>query len=209
MDKMLEIKHATLRLGGRSLFRGLSLEVGEGEWVCVTGESGCGKTSLLRAVLGFLPLEGGQIFVGGEPLSVHTADSIRRRTVYVPQDFFLPADTVEEVLGLPFGLKANRGRAFSGARLAAVWDMLGLEHALLHRKVSQLSGGQRQRVILSMAALLDKELLLADEPTSALDKESVGRVAALFRKMADRGAAILSVSHNTAFVQACDRVVRM
>ena len=57
MSEMLKIESAALRLGGRLLFRDFSLEVRAGEWVCVTGESGCGKTSLLRAVLGFLPLE--------------------------------------------------------------------------------------------------------------------------------------------------------
>ena len=66
MSEMLKIESAALRLGGRLLFRDFSLEVRAGEWVCVTGESGCGKTSLLRAALGFLPLEAGRVSVGGE-----------------------------------------------------------------------------------------------------------------------------------------------
>lgn len=88
-----------------------------------------------------------------------------------------------------------------------VWGVLGLERELLHRRVAQLSGGQRQRIVLSMSALLGKRLLLADEPVSALDGESVARVSALFRRMADEGTAVLAVSHNKDFVSACDRMV--
>ena len=180
---MLKIESAALRLGGRLLFRDFSLEVRAGEWVCVTGESGCGKTSLLRAALGFLPLEAGRVSVGGEELTEHTVERIRKRTAYVPQELFLPAESVDDMLHLPFHLKANRGGDFSEEKLFRFWTLLGLERDLLHRKVVQLSGGQRQRIILSMAAMLGKRLLLADEPTSALDEDSVGRVSALFRRL--------------------------
>ena len=209
MAEMLKIERAALRLGGRLLFRDLDMDVAAGQWVCVTGESGCGKTSLLRAVLGFLPLEAGRVSVCGEDLSLHTVERIRRRTAYVPQELFLPADTVEEMLRIPFDLKANRRIPFSTEGLFRIWDTLGLEHGLLRRKVGQLSGGQRQRIVLSMAALLGKRLLLADEPTSALDEESVGKVAGLLRGMAAGGAAVVSVSHNRTLLGACDRVVRL
>ena len=209
MAEMLKIERAALRLGGRLLFRDLDMDVAAGQWVCVTGESGCGKTSLLRAVLGFLPLEAGRVSVCGEDLSLHTVERIRRRTAYVPQELFLPADTVEEMMRIPFDLKANRRTGLSLESLFRIWEALGLGRDLYHRKVGQLSGGQRQRIILSMAALLGKRLLLADEPTSALDEESVGKVAGLLRGMAARGAAVVSVSHNRTLLEACDRVVRL
>ncbi len=209
MGEMLKIESAALRLGGRLLFRDFGMEVRAGEWICVTGESGCGKSSLLRAVLGFLPLEAGQVYVCGEELTAHTVDRIRKQTAYVPQELFLPAGTVEEMLRFPFGLKANRGAGFSEERLFGLWALLGLERGLLRRKAVQLSGGQRQRVILSMTAMLDKRLLLADEPTSALDEDSVARVSRLFRRLATGGTAVLSVSHNRTFLEACDRVVKL
>ena len=143
MSEMLKIESAALRLGGRLLFRDFSLEVRAGEWVCVTGESGCGKTSLLRAALGFLPLEAGRVSVGGEELTEHTVERIRKRTAYVPQELFLPAESVDDMLHLPFHLKANRGGDFSEEKLFRFWTLLGLERDLLHRKVVQLSGGQR------------------------------------------------------------------
>lgn len=209
MAEMLKIEHAALRLGERLLFHDLDVEVASGEWVCVTGESGCGKTSLLRAVLGFLPLETGRVRVCGEELALHTVDRIRRRTAYVPQELFLPSETVEEMLRVPFDLKANRRVRYAPDGVFRIWDVLGLEHDLFYRKVGQLSGGQRQRIILSMAALLGKRLLLADEPTSALDEDSVGKVARLFRGMAAKGTAVVSVSHNRTLLGACDRVVKL
>ncbi len=209
LGEMLKMESASLRIGGRLLFRDFGLQVRAGEWVCVTGESGCGKTSLLRAALGFLPLEAGRVFVGGEELTEHTVDRIRGCTAYVPQELFLPAESVDGMLRLPFNLKANRGGGFSEEKLFRLWALLGLERDLVHRKVVQLSGGQRQRIILSMAAMLGKRLLLADEPTSALDEDSVGRVSALFLRLKAGGTAVLSVSHNRAFLAACDRVVRL
>ena len=206
---MLKIEGAALRLGGRVLFRDFNLNLKSGEWACLTGESGCGKTSLLRMVLGFLPLESGRVWVGGLELSSHTVERIRQQTVYVPQRMLPMAESVEEMVRLPFELKANRGVAFSEESLFRLWELLGLESSLFRRKAGQLSGGQQQRIMLSAAALLGKPLWLADEPTSALDEESTGRVAALFRRAADEGAAVLTASHNKAFMAACDRVVRL
>ena len=82
MSEMLKIDRLRYGLGAFAL-PGFSLEVWAGEWVCVTGESGCGKTSLLRAALGFLPLEAGRVSVGGEELTEHTVERIRKRTAYV------------------------------------------------------------------------------------------------------------------------------
>lgn len=209
MDDMLKIEDAALRLGGRVLFRNFGLELKPGEWVCITGESGCGKTSLLRMVLGFLPLDGGRIWVCGDELSARTVERIRQQTAYVPQRILTTAESVEEMVRMPFELKANRETKLDEEEMFRVWGLLGLERSLFRRKAGQLSGGQQQRVVLSAAALLGKRLWLADEPTSALDEDSVGRVAALFRDAASKGTAVLTVSHNRAFMEVCDRVIRL
>ncbi|MCD8317408.1 MAG: ATP-binding cassette domain-containing protein, partial [Paraprevotella sp.] len=185
-----------------------SLDLKPGEWACITGKSGCGKTSLLRAVLGFQPLDSGRIFVGGEELSARTVERIRQRTSYLPQELFLPVDTVGEMWRIPFELKSSRHIKMSEEKLFQVWHTLGLEKDLLRLKVVQLSGGQRQRILLSMAALLGRGLLLADEPTSALDEECVGRVVDLLRSLTKEGTAVLTVSHNRTLFDACDKVVR-
>lgn len=209
MSGILDIRNVALQLGGRLLFANLNLAVRPGELVCVTGSSGCGKTSLLRGVLGFLPFQEGTVCVDGEKLGAHTVDRIRRKIAYVPQDLFRHEESVEEMVRLLFTLKANRECAFSEERLFRIWDLLGLEHEVMRQKVMQLSGGQRQRIMLSVAAMLDKKLLLADEPTSALDDDSVGRVVELFRRLAGEGMAVLVVSHNKKLMDACDLVVTL
>lgn len=209
MSEMLKIEQAELQVGGHILFHDFNLDVKRGEWVCITGNSGCGKTSLLRAVLGFLPLDGGRILVDGERLDARSVHAIRCKTGYVPQELFIPEETVDALVRVPFRLKANRECPFSDEKLYALWQELGLERELMGHRVAQLSGGQRQRIILSSCLMLDKPLVLADEPTSALDGESVTRMVAVFRRAAERGAALLAVSHNRDFMAACDRVIHI
>ena len=211
MSEMLKIESAALRLGGRLLFRDFSLEVRAGEWVCVTGESGCGKTSLLRAALGFLPLEAGRVSVGGEELTEHTVERIRKRTAYVPQELFLPAESVDDMLHLPFHLKANRGGDFSEEKLFRFWTLLGLERDLLHRKVVQLSGGQRQRICIGTALMQEPKLLIADEPVSALDVTIQAQVLELLKQLKEEmGLSILFISHDLRVVyQMCNHVMIM
>lgn len=206
---MLRIEHATLNLGGKTLFRDFDLHVDAGELVCLTGESGCGKTSLLKAVMGFVALNEGSVTVNGWRLGLKTVAQIRQFTAYVPQELSLPHETVEEMVRMPFDLKANKHIAFSKKRLWHYWDMLGLSHDLYESKTSYLSGGQRQRILLSVGALLGRKLIMADEPTSALDTDSMKRVIAFFRELVAEGAAVLTVSHDRDFMAGCDRVVRL
>lgn len=206
---MLRIEHATLNLGGKTLLRDFNLHVGAGEMVCLTGESGCGKTSLLKSVLGFITLDEGSVTVNGWRMGLKTVAQIRQFTAYVPQELSLPHETVKEMVRMPFDLKANKHIAFSRKQMWHYWDMLGLSHDLYESKTSYLSGGQRQRILLSVCALLGRKLIMADEPTSALDADSMKRVVAFFRELASEGAAILSVSHDRDFMASCDRIVRL
>ncbi len=206
---MIEVNKASVRMDDRQLFAGLSLAVGEGQMVCVTGGSGCGKTTLWRAVLGFVPLSEGHISIYGELLTPSSAVEFRKRMSYLPQELAFPVESVREMVALPFGLKANRNLLFSKDRLMEEWGLLGLDTGLYDKKVTEISGGQRQRIALSVCGLLRKPIFIADEPTSALDEHSAALVAGYIRDMASRGCAALLVSHDTAFAEACDRRITM
>ncbi len=206
---MLNISDLSLGYDGREILRSFSLRVERGELVCLCGESGCGKSSLLKAVLGFVPTEG-EICVDGKKLSEETVGEIRRQIAYLPQEVALPYETVAEMVEAPFLLKANKSVRFSKEMLWEDWKMLGLSQSLFDKRVTEISGGERQRIMLSVAGLLGKPLLLADEPTSALDADSVERVGEYFRMLAvERGITILVVSHSEKFASGCNRIVRL
>lgn len=206
---MLHIHNACIAFGKEILFSGFNLKLERGETACIVGQSGCGKTSLLNAVMGFVPLKEGSIHVGDIRLGRSTIDMIRRQIAWIPQELALPFEWVREMVALPFGLRVNRSVPFSEERLYTCFDELGLEHELYAKRVNEVSGGQRQRIMLAVAALLDKPLIIIDEPTSALDAGSTDKVLSFFRRQAEKGAAVLAVSHDKEFAAGCDYLIEL
>ena len=206
---MLHINNACIAFGTEVLFSGLNLNLERGETACIVGQSGCGKTSLLNAVMGFVPLKEGTIKVGDTLLDKSTIDIVRRQIAWIPQELALPFEWVKEMVALPFDLKINRSAPFSEERLYDYFDELGLEHDLYAKRVNEVSGGQRQRIMLAVAAMLNKPLIIIDEPTSALDAGSTDKVLAFFRRQAEKGAAVLAVSHDKDFASGCHYLIEL
>ena len=206
---MLHINNACIAFGTEVLFSGLNLNLERGKTACIVGQSGCGKTSLLNAVMGFVPLKEGTIKVGDTLLDKSTIDIIRRQIAWIPQELALPFEWVKEMVALPFDLKVNRSVPFSEERLYEYFDELGLEHDLYTKRVNEVSGGQRQRIMLAVAAMLNKPLIIIDEPTSALDAGSTDKVLAFFRRQAETGAAVLAVSHDKDFASGCHYLIEL
>ena len=206
---MLHINNACIAFGTEVLFSGFEMKLEKGETACIVGQSGCGKTSLLNAVMGFVPLYEGTIKVGGTLLDKSTIDLVRRQIAWIPQELALPFEWVKEMVSLPFELKVNRSVPFSEERLFMCFDELGLEHELYFKRVNEVSGGQRQRIRLAVAALLNKPLIVIDEPTSALDTGSTDKVLAFFRRQAEKGAAVLAVSHDKDFASGCHYLIEL
>ena len=206
---MLHINNACIAFGTEVLFSGFEMKLEKGETACIVGQSGCGKTSLLNAVMGFVPLYEGTIKVGGTLLDKSTIDLVRRQIAWIPQELELPFEWVKEMVSLPFELKVNRSVPFSEERLFMCFDELGLEHELYFKRVNEVSGGQRQRIMLAVAALLNKPLIVIDEPTSALDTGSTDKVLAFFRRQAEKGAAVLAVSHDKDFASGCHYLIEL
>ena len=196
---MLHIENICIAFGTEVLVSGFNMKLERGETACIVGQSGCGKTSLLNAIMGFVPLKEGIIRIGGMVLDKSTIDTVRRQIAWIPQELALPFEWVKEMVALPFGLKV----------LFACFDELGLEHELYTKRVNEVSGGQRQRIMLAVAAMLNKPLIIIDEPTSALDADSTGRVLSFFRRQAEKGTAVLAVSHDKDFASGCHYLIEL
>jgi putative ABC transport system ATP-binding protein len=205
--------HLTLEsaAGPVNVLRGVSLAVAEGEKVGLVGPSGSGKTTLMMLLAGLERPTSGRIVVASADLGTLDEDGLarfRRGTLgIVFQSFHLvPTMTALENVAIPLEL-AGRGDAFAKAREGLV--AVGLEERVLHYP-SQLSGGEQQRVAIARAFIAGPKLLLADEPTGNLDGATGRRVMELlFGLCAERGTALLLITHDAALARACDRVVAL
>lgn len=206
---MLYIENASIAYNNEVLFSGFSLHLNRGEIASISGPSGCGKTSLLNAILGFTPLKEGRIVLNGTVLDKGSIDIIRKQIAWIPQELALPLEWVKDMVQLPFNLKANRNSPFSEVRLFEHFEELGLEQELYYKRVNEISGGQRQRMMIAVASMIGKPLIIVDEPTSALDSGSSGKVLTFFRRLTEKGSAILTVSHDEGFAAGCDQQIVM
>lgn len=206
---MLQIKNACIAYGTEILFSDFSMQLEKGEIACIAGQSGRGKTSLLNAVMGFVPLRKGTITVNDIELNKNTIDTIRRQIAWIPQELALPSEWVKEMVKLPFELKVNRSTSFSEEKLFACFAALGLDEELYEKRVGEVSGGQRQRIMIAVAALLQKPLIIIDEPTSALDSGSADKVLDFLEQQTAIGTAILAVSHDKRFANGCNHIIKL
>jgi ABC-type Fe3+/spermidine/putrescine transport system ATPase subunit len=162
----LEVRDATVFYGEHRVLDRVSLDATGGEFIALLGASGCGKTTLLRAICGFVDLTSGTIAVGGRDITRLPPD--KRNIAMVFQSYALwPHMTVAQNMG--YGLKLRgASRVEISRRIGELLAMLHLE-GLGERRVTALSGGQRQRVALGRALAISPQILLLDEPLSNLD----------------------------------------
>ena len=134
---MLQIEDASIAYGNDVLFSNFNLQLERGEIASISGSSGCGKTSLLNAILGFTPLKEGRITVNDIVSDKNSIDLIRKQIAWIPQELALPLEWVKDMVQLPFSLKANRATPFSERQLFNCFEELGLERELYYKRVNE------------------------------------------------------------------------
>ncbi|MER5525708.1 ABC transporter ATP-binding protein [Streptomyces sp. NPDC002677] len=209
----LDVHYGARRQRRRAL-HDVSLSVAPGETVGIIGETGSGKSTFARAVLGLVGASAGRIVIGGEDVGSYGRRqwrSLRRRGVlqYVFQDPLRSLDpdlTIEESLiepllvqGVPRKEATDRARTF----LARV----RLSEELLDRLPGELSGGQRQRVAVARALVTEPKLVILDEPVSALDSANRVQILQILKELRDSGTALIFISHDLGSVAGiADRI---
>ena len=191
---MIEARNLRFSYGEREVLRGISLEVGEGEFVAILGPNGAGKSTFLRCLAGILRCEG--VFLKDRPVRDYSPRELSRILAYVPQrvepGFLTVFDTVL------LGRRPYMGLTPSERDLKVVEEALkrlGIEKLALKR-TNEISGGELQKVSIARALAQEPEILLMDEPTNNLDLKSQLEVMRLARELAKGGKTVIMVMHD-------------
>jgi len=200
------IGNSVIKLDGVDIYQqkhlvlnNVNLQISPGEFVFLIGQTGSGKSSLLKVIYGELHIANGQGQVAGFDLKKITDKDIpflRRKLGIVFQDFQLLTDrTVEQ--NLEFVLKATgwKDKNLISTRILDVLEKVGLR-SKTKKMPHELSGGEQQRVVIARAMLNDPELILADEPTGNLDPDTSEDIVTLLKQISQSGTAVLMASHD-------------
>ena len=197
---------------------GVSLRVSAGEALGIVGESGCGKSSLARALLRLNDLTSGEIVWLGQPIQDLAGEPLRglraglQMVFQDPVASLDPLQSVADIVAEPLrALRPGLSSAERAARVRTMLDSVGLGAQYAQRRARELSGGQCQRVAIARAMVLDPKLLVCDEAVSSLDVSIQAQIIELLAAIKrERGTGIVFVSHNLAVVrQLCERVLVM
>lgn len=202
---LLKAEGIDFSYGDEIIFKDFSFEVDQGERIVLKGESGGGKSTLMRLLLGFELPDSGSILYKDELLEGKHLKQFRKECAWLPQDLNIGSGTVEEVIQFPFQFKESGNRQPGKSRVIEILEDLGLTRSILEKDFADLSTGQRQRVGIALCILLDKPVILLDEPTSALDEASKEKAAN--HLLSDPDRTVISTSHDPFWIDKCDRVI--
>jgi ABC-type sugar transport system ATPase subunit len=209
----LRISNLQKHFGGVIAVESFDLEVAAGEIVALVGDNGAGKSTLVKMISGLYQPTGGEIFLGGEPVSFRDASDARVKGVEVVyQDLALVEDQ-PVYMNMFLGRELVKGplrlldRKEMARQTQALVDSLDVRIPSAKATIRDLSGGQRQGIAICRATHWASSLVLMDEPTAALGVAETAKVESLIMRLRERGAAVLIVSHNMDQVfRLADRV---
>lgn len=201
---MLELDRIDVSYGAAQVLRGFSLQVRRGEITCLMGRNGAGKTTAMKAIMGLLPVQAGQITACGAEVSGQAAHKVAAMGIgYVPQGRRLFSE-LSVAQNIEIGLMA-RGKG--NAVRQQVLEVFPRLRERCNQRAETLSGGEQQMLAMARAMCLEPEFLLLDEPTEGLQPSMIAKIREVALQMRDRGVGVLLVEHRVeAVLSMADRV---
>ena len=184
---------------------GVDLSIRRGEVLALVGESGCGKTTLAKMLLGLLPPTSGTLELDGKPISQLDRLTVARTVQPIFQDPYSslnPRKTIGSIITLPLRVQGDPNPETWNRRAEEIMELVGLARRVFNNYPNQLSGGQRQRVAIARALINRPQIVICDEPTSALDVSVQSQILNLLQDLRkELGLTYLLISHNLAVVE--------
>lgn len=202
---MIEGIELSKRFEGRVLFENFNFKIESGEFVCFSGVSGCGKTTLLNMIGMIEPFDSGKLLIDGEAIVTpkQRMQYFQKKLGFLFQNFALVENkTVEQ------NLKLIRKQDRTNLTMEEALKRVGLS-GVLKQKVYTLSGGEQQRVALARLFFKQSEIILADEPTGSLDEANADRIMQILKELHQEGKTIILVTHDEKIKRMAERVIEL
>lgn len=206
MKTIIQFNNVSLKFDNHVFIKDFDQQIFENEKVVFSGISGSGKTSLLNAVLGFIPIEKGEIWINNLQVNPKNIHEIRKMISWLPQDLYFDVKSCRELVNLPFTFEANKRFQPTEIQFEKMIEQLLLPNNILSKDLDEISGGQKQRLVLASLLLLPKPILLLDEPTSALDQKST---EALLEIIHAQKKTLVSSSHDPFWISKMDKIIEL
>ena len=195
---IVSLRDIVVEFDGQRILDGLNLDIHDKEFVTLLGSSGCGKTTTLRLIAGFLEPNAGQVLLKGQDITGVPPYKRPVNTVFQKYALFPHLNVFENVA---FGLRLKKmDEETIRRKVRDMLEVVGLK-GFERRSISQMSGGQQQRVAIARALALHPDILCFDEPTSALDPELTGEVLRVLRELAEHKTTMIIVTHEMKFAR--------
>ena len=195
---MLEVKNVTIAVGERVVAEDLSFIANDGELTCITGDAASGKTTLIRTLMGFLPVKAGFVSVDGELLTIYSSHAFREMMVYLPQD--------AQVLRIPQEETEIPEKEADGY---AVWNEVLPVAEIAQPKAPLTTDELLLLATQTLQESADKPIIIADEPTALLSSEHAYQLMGLLQQQVEQGKTVLVTSRDPLVINRANKVINI
>lgn len=215
--KNLNIEYKTAKINGSKVVKavnGVSFSVKEGETYAIAGESGCGKSTVAKAIMHLIPVKSGEILYMGEDVKNYDKNALQeyRKNVQMvfqnPYSSLNPKMKIRDILSEPLDINTKLSKEEKEERITSIISKVGLDKSHLDIYPHEFSGGQRQRIAIARALVLQPKLIIADEPVSALDASIQAQILNMLNELkSEFNLTMIFISHDLSVIKfLADRV---